>query len=93
MFSIFNFILLNTISTAAGASSLASQMNLFITNILCLLFQSLLRGRFLRTERTAEDERPPSVAANELDQLRQRNTVTGLRCAHLSFCVVFLSTV
>ena len=51
--------------------------------IIYLLFQSLLRGRFLRTERTAEDERPPSVAANELHQLRQRNTVSGLRCAHL----------
>lgn len=41
--------------------------------------QSLLRGRFLRTERTTEDVRPPSVAASELLQLRQRNTVSGLR--------------
>ncbi|KNA12105.1 hypothetical protein SOVF_128930 [Spinacia oleracea] len=41
--------------------------------------QSLLRGRFLRTERTTEDERPPSVAARELLQLRQRNTVSDLR--------------
>ncbi|KAK4252973.1 hypothetical protein QN277_010817 [Acacia crassicarpa] len=41
--------------------------------------QSLLRGRFLRNERTIEDERPPSVAANELVQLRQRHTVSGLR--------------
>ncbi|KAJ7970510.1 RING/U-box superfamily protein [Quillaja saponaria] len=41
--------------------------------------QSLLRGRFLRNERTVEDERPPSVAANELVQLRQWHTVSGLR--------------
>ncbi|KAL4576797.1 hypothetical protein LXL04_012897 [Taraxacum kok-saghyz] len=41
--------------------------------------QSLLRGRFLRNERTEEDERPSSVAATELVQLRQRNTVSGLR--------------
>uniref|UniRef100_A0A7C9ASD0 RING-type domain-containing protein n=1 Tax=Opuntia streptacantha TaxID=393608 RepID=A0A7C9ASD0_OPUST len=41
--------------------------------------QSLLRGRFLRTERPVEDERPASVAAGELLQLRQRHTVSGLR--------------
>ncbi|KAK7278617.1 hypothetical protein RJT34_23650 [Clitoria ternatea] len=41
--------------------------------------QSLLRGRFLRNERTAEDERPPSMAAGELVQLRQRHTVSGIR--------------
>lgn len=41
--------------------------------------QSLLRGRFLRSERTIEDERPPSVAAGELLQLRQQHTVSGLR--------------
>ncbi|GER33185.1 RING/U-box superfamily protein [Striga asiatica] len=41
--------------------------------------QSLLRGRFLRNERPAEEERPPSVAASELNQLRQRHTVSGLR--------------
>ncbi|CAA0806282.1 RING/U-box superfamily protein [Striga hermonthica] len=41
--------------------------------------QSLLRGRFLRNERPAEEERPPSMAANELNQLRQRHTVSGLR--------------
>ncbi|XP_042013682.1 uncharacterized protein LOC121762019 isoform X2 [Salvia splendens] len=41
--------------------------------------QSLLRGRFLRNERPAEEERPPSVAAGELNQLRQRNTVSGMR--------------
>ncbi|KAG4395270.1 hypothetical protein GLYMA_20G191400v4 [Glycine max] len=41
--------------------------------------QSLLRGRFLRNERTVEDERPPSMAASELVQLRQRHTVSGLR--------------
>ncbi|KAF8397768.1 hypothetical protein HHK36_016690 [Tetracentron sinense] len=41
--------------------------------------QSLLRGRFLRNERPTEDERPPSMAANELGQLRQRHTVSGLR--------------
>ncbi|XP_022746716.1 uncharacterized protein LOC111296594 isoform X2 [Durio zibethinus] len=41
--------------------------------------QSLLRGRFLRNERPVEQERPPSMAASELSQLRQRHTVSGLR--------------
>ncbi|XP_010267316.1 PREDICTED: zinc finger CCCH domain-containing protein 13-like isoform X2 [Nelumbo nucifera] len=41
--------------------------------------QSLLRGRFLRNERSYEDERPPSMAASELGQLRQWHTVSGLR--------------
>ncbi|KAL8533226.1 hypothetical protein ACS0TY_009462 [Phlomoides rotata] len=41
--------------------------------------QTLLRGRFLRNERPAEEERPPSMAAGELNQLRQRHTVSGLR--------------
>ncbi|XP_051119949.1 uncharacterized protein LOC127243817 [Andrographis paniculata] len=41
--------------------------------------QSLLRGRFLRNERPDEEERPPSMAASELNQLRQRHTVSGLR--------------
>ncbi|KAM3320456.1 hypothetical protein P3S67_007656 [Capsicum chacoense] len=36
-----------------------------------------LRGRFLH-ERPAEEERPPSIAASELVQLRQCNTVSGL---------------
>ncbi|XP_009624216.1 uncharacterized protein [Nicotiana tomentosiformis] len=40
--------------------------------------QSLLRGRFLH-ERPPVEERPPSLAASELVQLRQRNTVSGLR--------------
>lgn len=56
------------------------------------VIQSLLRGRFLRTERTTEDERPPSVAARELLQLRQRNTVSDLRCAH-SFIVYIVSPI
>ncbi|VFQ62665.1 unnamed protein product [Cuscuta campestris] len=41
--------------------------------------QSLLRGRFLRNERLAEEERQPSLAASELVQLRQRHTVSGVR--------------
>ncbi|XP_057789452.1 uncharacterized protein LOC131006278 isoform X2 [Salvia miltiorrhiza] len=41
--------------------------------------QSLLRGRFLRNERPVEEERPPSIAAGELNQLRQRHTVSGMR--------------
>ncbi|KAI8563569.1 hypothetical protein RHMOL_Rhmol03G0119600 [Rhododendron molle] len=41
--------------------------------------QSLLRGRFLRNERPAENERPPSMAVGELVQLRNRHTVSGLR--------------
>ncbi|RVW39065.1 Protein neuralized [Vitis vinifera] len=40
--------------------------------------QSFLRGRFLRNERPIEEERPPSMAASELVQLRQRHTVSGL---------------
>ncbi|KAJ6793059.1 Uncharacterized protein M6B38_112570 [Iris pallida] len=41
--------------------------------------QALLRGRFLRNERPAEEERPPSMAARELGLLRQRHSVSGLR--------------
>ncbi|MQL90730.1 hypothetical protein Taro_023327, partial [Colocasia esculenta] len=41
--------------------------------------QSLLRGRFLRNGTPTEEERPPSVAATELGQLRQRHPVSGLR--------------
>lgn len=41
--------------------------------------QSLLRGRFLRNNRTVADERPTSVADSELGLLRQRQTVSGLR--------------
>lgn len=41
--------------------------------------QALLRGRFLRNERPAEEERPPSTAARELGQLRQRHPVSGIR--------------
>ncbi|KAK6929134.1 LOW QUALITY PROTEIN: hypothetical protein RJ641_005339 [Dillenia turbinata] len=44
-----------------------------------ILNPALLRGRFLRNERPAEEERPPSLAASELVQLRQRHTVSGLR--------------
>ncbi|GMI86951.1 SUMO-targeted ubiquitin E3 ligase 5 [Hibiscus trionum] len=41
--------------------------------------QTLLRGRFLRNERPVELERSSSNASSELIQLRQRNTVSGLR--------------
>ncbi|KAL0719633.1 hypothetical protein Bca4012_068957 [Brassica carinata] len=41
--------------------------------------QSLLRGRFLRSEAPAEEVRAPSMAASELRQLRERQTVSGLR--------------
>ncbi|CAH8379786.1 unnamed protein product [Eruca vesicaria subsp. sativa] len=41
--------------------------------------QSLLRGRFLRNERPADQERTPSTASRELLQLRERQTVSGLR--------------
>ncbi|KAJ0244212.1 RING/U-box superfamily protein [Hirschfeldia incana] len=41
--------------------------------------QSLLRGRFLRTETPAEEVRAPSMAASEIRQLRERQTVSGLR--------------
>lgn len=41
--------------------------------------QALLRGRFLRDGRPAEEERPPSLAARELGQLRQRHAVSGIR--------------
>ncbi|GER40072.1 ring/U-Box superfamily protein [Striga asiatica] len=46
--------------------------------------QALLRGRFLRTERSTLDSRPSSVAATELGLLRQRHTVSGLREGFLS---------
>ncbi|GAV70601.1 zf-C3HC4_3 domain-containing protein [Cephalotus follicularis] len=41
--------------------------------------QSLLRGRFLRNDRIIENDRPTSMAANELGLLRQKHTVSGLR--------------
>uniref|UniRef100_A0A1J3ICD7 Protein neuralized n=1 Tax=Noccaea caerulescens TaxID=107243 RepID=A0A1J3ICD7_NOCCA len=41
--------------------------------------QSLLRGRFLRNERPADEVRSPSTASRELFQLRERQTVSGLR--------------
>eukprot|EP00249_Psilotum_nudum_P022456 c28522_g1_i1 orf=385-3000(-) len=41
--------------------------------------QSFLRGRFLRTGTTNEEELASSSAAGELGQLRQRRAVTGLR--------------
>ncbi|KAJ7543440.1 hypothetical protein O6H91_09G038500 [Diphasiastrum complanatum] len=41
--------------------------------------QSFLRGRFLRTGPRVEEDRPPSSAAGELGQLRQRRAVSGLR--------------
>lgn len=41
--------------------------------------QSFLRGRFLQNGRPQEYDRPPSVAARELGQLRQRHPVSGLR--------------
>lgn len=59
----------------------------FLWNIDILIqvfIQSLLRGRFLRNERIVVEERPPSVSATELGQLRQRHTVSGLRLAILS---------
>ncbi|CAH9077151.1 unnamed protein product [Cuscuta europaea] len=45
--------------------------------------QSLLRGRFLRSERPIEEERQPSLAASELIQLRQRHTVSGVRLENI----------
>lgn len=33
----------------------------------------------MRNERPIEEERPPSMAAGELVQLRQRHTVSGIR--------------
>ncbi|KAL2532861.1 Myb DNA-bind 3 domain-containing protein [Abeliophyllum distichum] len=50
-----------------------------MTSYFYLNFQSLLRGRFLRNERPDEEERPPSRAASELNQLRQWHTVSGQR--------------
>ncbi|KAL8551662.1 hypothetical protein ACS0TY_000658 [Phlomoides rotata] len=41
--------------------------------------QSLLRGRFLRNERPSEEEGTPSMADSELNLLRQRHTVSGMR--------------
>ncbi|KAL6656523.1 hypothetical protein ACP70R_007349 [Stipagrostis hirtigluma subsp. patula] len=44
---------------------------------------ALLRGRFLRNGGLPEERRPPSVAARELGQLRQRHPVSGLRLENL----------
>ncbi|KAE8670656.1 kinetochore protein nuf2-like [Hibiscus syriacus] len=41
--------------------------------------QTLLRGRFLRSERPLEQEQSSTIAATELIQLSQRNTVSGWR--------------
>ncbi|WJX44077.1 hypothetical protein P8452_31101 [Trifolium repens] len=41
--------------------------------------QALLRGRFLRNDRSVDHSRPTSVAESELGLLRQRQTVSGLR--------------
>ncbi|KAL6510971.1 hypothetical protein OROGR_022095 [Orobanche gracilis] len=46
--------------------------------------QALLRGRFLRNERSIQDKRPSSMAATELGLLRERHTVSGLREGFLS---------
>ncbi|CAM0953253.1 unnamed protein product [Alopecurus aequalis] len=46
---------------------------------------ALLRGRFLRNGGLPEEaRRPPSVAARELGQLRQRHPVSGLRLENLA---------
>lgn len=52
-------------------------------NLTKISIQSLLRGRFLRNGRPVEDERPPSLAARELGQIRQRHPVSGLRYCFL----------
>ncbi|KAL3618464.1 hypothetical protein CASFOL_033240 [Castilleja foliolosa] len=49
-----------------------------------LQLMALLRGRFLRIERSIPDKRPSSVAATELVLLRERHTVSGLREGFLS---------
>ncbi|KAL8263038.1 hypothetical protein R6Q59_024387 [Mikania micrantha] len=41
--------------------------------------QALLKGRFLRNQRFAEDEKQTSVAANELGFLRQTHAVSDIR--------------
>ncbi|KAK7262235.1 hypothetical protein RJT34_29798 [Clitoria ternatea] len=41
--------------------------------------QALLRGRFLRNDRSVDNNRSPSVAESELGFLRRRQTVSGLR--------------
>ncbi|XAR60048.1 hypothetical protein NMG60_11033280 [Bertholletia excelsa] len=46
--------------------------------------QSLLRGRFLRSGRLVQEERPSSVASSELGLLRQKHTVSDLREGFLS---------
>jgi len=49
----------------------------------CLLtyFQALLRGRFLRNDRSNGNNRSTSIAESELGLLRQKQTVSGLRYA------------
>lgn len=54
-----------------------------LTDVLCVHVQSLLRGRFLRNERTL-NEGTSSLAASELGLLRKRQTVSGLRYVVLS---------
>lgn len=65
------FIIILLIIRAYVSMTMVLHSNLFI-------LQSLLRGRFLRNG-GPDEERPPSVAAQELGQLRQRHPVSGLR--------------
>lgn len=43
------------------------------------LLQALLRGRFLRNDRSVDHNRSTSVAESELGFLRRKQTVSGLR--------------
>ncbi|KAG4134049.1 hypothetical protein ERO13_D08G133166v2 [Gossypium hirsutum] len=50
--------------------------------------QSLLRGRFLH-ERPVEEERPPSVAVSELNQLSHYSEVKyPLACYFIRMCYI-----
>jgi hypothetical protein len=68
----------------AGTTYYSSCMLLFLFCLKPAVLQGLLRGRFLRNGALpVEEERPPSVAARELGQLRQSHRAPTLRLAFL----------
>lgn len=54
---------------------------LAIDDYLLKYFQALLRGRFLRNDRSIDNNKSTSIAESELGLLRQKQTVSGLRYA------------
>lgn len=80
----FNFPLYSNYSMCWIVWCFSSWLFCYLSNE--IMFQSLLRGRFLRNGRPPEDERQPSAAVRELGQLRQHHPVSGLRYNFFNLC-------